>query len=107
MGESAAISGYAATNAKWTLDATDPTRISKVEFDLSPVTSSTTVYAGADNGTAIGWSSTCSASGSGHDHVNNSGSGSGHFTCTFGSEPSVSATRSSPSRPPTKGGTIR
>ncbi len=93
-GESAAFSGYAATNTKWTLDATDPTRITQVEFDLSPVTSSTTVYAGADNGTTVNVDGrSCSSSGgSGHDHEFSGGSGSGHFTCTFASEPSVSAT---------------
>ena len=91
-GESAAFSGYAATNTKWTLDATDPTRITKVEFDLSPVTSSTTVYAGADNGTTVSWTGQCSSSGGGHDHESSGGSGSGHFTCSFASEPSVSAT---------------
>lgn len=93
-GESAAISGYTATNAKWTLDTSDPTRIAKVEFDLSPVTSATTVYAGADNGTTVTWSGLCSSSGgSGHEHDSSgSGSGSGHFTCSFSSEPSVSDT---------------
>lgn len=97
MGESAAISGYSATNVQWTLDATDPTKIAQVGFDLSPVTSSTTVYAGVDNGTTITWSSACSATGNGNgsdnrDGNHGSGSGSGQFTCTFGSEPTVSAT---------------
>jgi len=90
MGESTTISGYNASNIKWTIDSNDPTKLSKVEFDLSPVTSSTTVYAGADNGSTISWTGQCSNSGGG-DH-GGGGSSSNHFICTFGSEPSVSST---------------
>lgn len=93
MGESASISGFNATNVKWTLDASDPTKLAKVEFDLNPVTSSTTVYAGADSGAAIGWSGLCSGSSSGGDGhgFGSGGSSTSHYTCTFASEPAVSS----------------
>ena len=85
MGESSSFSGYAATTTKWNLEAADPSKIDSVEFNLSPVTAATTVYAGADNGTTISWTSTCTL-------VESIVSGSGHYSCNFGSDPSVSAT---------------
>ena len=85
MGESSAFSGYAATSTKWNLETADPSKIDSVEFNLSPVTSATTVYAGADNGTTISWTNVCTVVGS-------ISGGSGHYMCNFGSDPSVSAT---------------
>lgn len=85
MGESSAFSGYNATNVKWTLDPSNPAGIDYVNFSLSPVTSSTTVYAGADNGTTISWTSACTIVGS-------ISGGSAQYTCNFATDPSVSAT---------------
>lgn len=83
-GESPAISGYTATNVDWTLDPSSPDKIQSVAFTLSTVTASSTVYAGADNGTSITWSNACVQSGL--------SAGSATETCTFGTEPTTSAT---------------
>lgn len=83
-GESPAISGYTATNVDWTLDSTSPDKIQSVAFTLSTVTASSTVYAGADDGTTITWSSACVQSGL--------SAGSATETCTFGTEPSTNGT---------------
>jgi len=85
MGESSQFSGYSASSVKWTLESFDPSKLDGVEFNLNPVTTATTVYAGADNGTTISWTSACSLVGS-------ISSGSGHYSCNFGSDPSVTAT---------------
>ena len=85
MGESTSFSGYGATSVKWSLDTSNPSTIDHVNFTLNPVTSATTVYAGADNGSTISWTSPCSIVGS-------ISSGSAQYTCSFSSEPSVSAT---------------
>jgi hypothetical protein len=81
MGESSSVSGYTASNVVWTPDSTDPTKIQKVAFTLSTVTASTLVYAGADNGTTIGWSATCSQG--------TVTAGSATETCTFSTEPAA------------------
>jgi hypothetical protein len=83
-GESPLISGYTATQVAWTLDAANPTNIQKVAFSLSPVTASTVVYAGSDNGTTITWSSACS-----QGPVT---AGVATETCTFATEPTASGT---------------
>jgi|GEM_PF-6811863 len=83
-GESPSISGYTATNVDWTLDPSSPDKIQQVAFTLSTVTASSTVYAGADNGSSITWSNACVQSGL--------SGGSATETCTFGTEPSTSAT---------------
>lgn len=85
MGESTSFSGYNATSVKWTLDATNPSTIDYVNFSLNPVTSATTVYAGADNGTTISWTSPCTV-------VGTISGGSAQYTCNFATDPSVSAT---------------
>jgi hypothetical protein len=79
--ESATISGYTSSNNVWTLDSADATKIQKVEFDLNPVTAATKAYAGADNGTTIGWSSLCTQGAI--------TAGTAHETCTFSTEPPV------------------
>ncbi|HEV8461822.1 MAG TPA: hypothetical protein VGQ38_14060 [Gaiellaceae bacterium] len=79
--ESATISGYTTSNTVWTIDPVDATKIQKVEFDMDTVTAATKTYAGADNGTTIGWSSLCSQG--------SITAGSAHETCTFSSEPNV------------------
>jgi hypothetical protein len=79
MGESGAVSGYNATNVVWTPDAANPANIQKVAFTLSTVTASTVVYAGADNGTTIGWSGACTQG--------TITAGSATETCTFATEP--------------------
>ena len=79
--ESSAVSGYSSSNPVWTIDPADQTSIQKVEFDLSTVTANTVVYAGADNGTTIAWSSTCTQG--------SITAGLAHETCTFGTEPLV------------------
>ncbi len=85
MGESTSFSGYSATSVKWTLDSANPSTIDYVNFTLSPVTSTTTVYAGADNGSTISWTSACTI-------VGTISGGSAQYTCNFGVDPSVSAT---------------
>jgi len=82
MGESGSISGYTASSVVWTPDATNPANIQKVAFTLSTVTANTVVYAGADNGTSIQWSSACTQG--------TITSGSATETCTFASQPSSS-----------------
>ena len=79
MGESTAVSGYNATSVVWTPDSADPTKIQKVAFTLSTVTASTEVYAGADNGTTIGWSGACTQG--------TITAGAATETCTFSTEP--------------------
>ena len=81
-GESGALSGYTATSVVWTPDAANPTLVQKVAFSLSTVTASTVVYAGADNGTTISWSSACAQG--------TITAGSATETCTFGTEPTSS-----------------
>ena len=84
MGESAAVTGYTASNVNWTPDSTNPANIASVSFSLSTVTSSTVVYGGSDNGSGtITWSSACT-------HGTISG-GSATYTCTFSSEPSATS----------------
>ena len=82
MGESSTVSGYNASSVVWTPDSTNPANIQKVAFTLSTVTVNTVVYAGADNGTSIQWSSACTQGAI--------TSGSATETCTFASEPSSS-----------------
>jgi hypothetical protein len=83
-GESPTMTGYTATAVSWTLDTTNPANIQKVSFSLTPVTASTTVYAGSDNSTTITWSSACVQSGlSGNTATE---------TCTFATEPTANAT---------------
>jgi hypothetical protein len=82
MGESGTVSGYTASSVIWTPDATNPANIQKVAFTLNTVTANTVVYAGADNGTSIQWSSACTQG--------TITSGSATETCTFASEPSSS-----------------
>ena len=82
MGESSTVSGYNASSVVWTPDSTNPANIQKVAFTLNTVTASTVVYAGADNGTTIQWSSACTQG--------TITSGSATETCTFASEPSSS-----------------
>ncbi len=78
------VSGYTASAIVWTLDSANPANIQKVAFTLNPVTASSVVYGGADNGTTITWSSACAQGAI--------SSGSATETCTFGTEPSTSAT---------------
>lgn len=80
--ESSAITGYTASSPVWTIDPANQTSIQKVEFDLSTVTAATVAYAGADNGSTIAWSSTCTQG--------SITAGSAHETCTFSVEPLVS-----------------
>jgi hypothetical protein len=47
------ISGYTVTNVVYTLDASDPTAFSDVDFTLNAAASD--VYAGLDDGTGIDW----------------------------------------------------
>src|SRR5947208_11885184 len=83
MGESGTVSGYTASSVVWTPDSSNPANIQKVAFTLSTVTANTVVYAGADNGTSIQWSSACTQSAI--------TSGSATETCTFASEPTSSS----------------
>jgi hypothetical protein len=83
MGESGAVSGYTASNVVWTPDSANPANIQKVSFTLSTVTASTVVYAGADNGSTIGWSGACTQG--------TISSGSATETCTFSSEPTATS----------------
>lgn len=83
-GESPSISGYTATNVDWTLDSSSPDQVQSVAFTLSTVTASSTVYAGADDGSTITWSDACVQSGL--------SGGSATETCTFGTEPSTNGT---------------
>jgi hypothetical protein len=83
MGESGTVSGYTATNVAWTPDATNPANIQKVTFTLSTVQAGTVVYAGADNGSTIGWSGTCSQG--------TVTAGSATETCTFSTEPTMTS----------------
>jgi hypothetical protein len=80
--QTSAMSGYTASSVVWTPDSTDPTKVQKVTFSLSTVTAGTAVYAGADNGTTIGWSSVCSQG--------SITAGAATETCTFATEPPVS-----------------
>jgi hypothetical protein len=82
MGESGAVSGYTASNVVWTPDSSNPANIQKVSFTLSTVSASTVVYAGADNGTTIGWSGACTQG--------TITAGAATETCTFASEPTAS-----------------
>jgi hypothetical protein len=82
QGESSSMSGYTASSVVWTPDSSNPSNIQKVAFSLSTVTASTLVYAGADNGSTIGWSSVCSQG--------TITSGSATETCTFSTEPPAS-----------------
>ena len=82
QGESSSMSGYTATNVVWTPDSSNPSNIQKVAFSLSTVTASTLVYAGADNGTTIGWSGVCTQG--------TITAGSATETCTFATEPPAS-----------------
>ena len=54
MGEGT-VSGYTATSVVWTLDPANQANLQKVAFTLNPVTASTVVYAGSDNGSSITW----------------------------------------------------
>jgi hypothetical protein len=83
-GESPSISGYTATAVAWTLDPASPDKVQKVAFTLSPVTASSVVYGGSDNGTTVTWSNACLQSGL--------SGGSATETCTFGTEPTASGT---------------
>ena len=83
MGESGSVSGYTASSVVWTPDSTNPANIQKVAFTLSTVTASTVVYAGADNGTSVQWSSACTQG--------TITSGSATETCTFATEPTSSS----------------
>jgi hypothetical protein len=83
MGESAAVSGYTASNIVWTPDSSNPANLQKVSFTLATVTASTIVYAGADNGTTIGWSGACTQG--------TITAGSATETCTFASEPTATS----------------
>ena len=82
MGESSSVSGYTASNVVWTPDSSNPSNIQKVSFTLGTVTASTVVYAGADNGSTISWSSACTQG--------TITSGSATETCTFATEPGAS-----------------
>jgi hypothetical protein len=84
-GESAQMSGYTANTVSWSLDAANPSNIQKVSFQLSPVTASTNVFAGSDNGTTITWSNACT-----QGTVN---AGVALETCTFATEPTASGTQ--------------
>jgi hypothetical protein len=79
--ESSAVTGFTSGTPTWGLDTADPTLIHQVSFSLSTVTANTVVYAGADNGTTIGWSSACVQG--------TITAGSATETCTFSTEPSV------------------
>jgi hypothetical protein len=79
MGESASVSGYSASNVVWTPDSSNPANIQKVTFTLGTVTANTVVYAGADSGSSIGWSSACSQG--------TISGGNATETCTFATEP--------------------
>ena len=81
QGESSSMSGYTATSVVWTPDS-NASDIQKVAFTLSTVTAGTLVYAGADNGSTIDWSNTCSQG--------TITSGSATETCTFSTEPAAS-----------------
>ena len=81
-GESGSLTGYTATSVVWTPDSANPTLVQKVAFSLSTVTASTVVYAGADNGTTIGWSSACVQG--------TITAGAATETCTFATEPTSS-----------------
>jgi hypothetical protein len=83
MGESGTVSGYTASNVVWTPDASNPSNIQKVAFTLNTVTANTLVYAGADNGTSISWSSACTQG--------TITAGSATETCTFATEPTSSS----------------
>ena len=85
MGESSAFSGYTVSSTKWNLQASDPSKIDSVEFNLNPAATTTTVYAGADNGSSISWTGTCTLIGS-------ITSGTGHYSCNFGTDPATTAT---------------
>lgn len=78
------VSGYTATSVAWTLDAANPNNVQKVAFTLSPVTASTVVYGGSDNGTTITWSNACTQG--------TISAGSATETCTFATEPTANAT---------------
>jgi hypothetical protein len=83
-GESPTMTGYAATAVSWTLDPANPANIQKVSFSLNPVTASTTVYAGSDNGTTITWSGACAQG--------TVIAGTATETCTFSTEPTANGT---------------
>lgn len=83
-GESPTMSGYTATAVVWTLDSTNPANIKQVAFSLNPVTASTVVYAGSDNGTTISWSNACAQG--------TITAGTATETCTFATEPTASGT---------------
>jgi len=83
-GESPTMTGYTATGVSWTLDTANPANIQKVSFSLNPVTASTTVYAGSDNGTTITWSSACAQG--------TVTAGTATETCTFATEPTANGT---------------
>ena len=74
---------FTASSVVWTPDATNPANIQKVAFTLSTVTASTVVYAGADNGSSIQWSSACTQG--------TITSGSATETCTFATQPTSSS----------------
>jgi hypothetical protein len=80
-GESGAVTGYTATNVAWALNSTSPDKIASVSFTLSTVTASTAVYAGADNGTTVQWSSVCSQGAI--------VAGAATETCTFATQPTT------------------
>jgi hypothetical protein len=81
-GESSSLSGYTASSVVWSPDAANPANVHQVSFSLSTVTASTSVYAGADNGSTIQWSNTCTQG--------TISSGSATETCVFGTEPPAS-----------------
>jgi hypothetical protein len=83
-GESSSVSGYTASSVAWGLDSSNPANVHQVTFSLSTVTASTAVYAGADNGTTIQWSNTCTQG--------TITAGSATETCVFGTEPTASGT---------------
>jgi hypothetical protein len=78
------VSGYTATSVVWGLDASNPSNLHQVVFTLNPVTASSVVYAGSDNGTTISWSNACTQG--------TIASGSATETCIFGTEPTANAT---------------
>jgi len=78
------VSGYTASAVVWTLDSANPANVQKVAFTLNPVTASSVVYAGSDNGSTITWSSACAQG--------TITAGSATETCTFGTEPTASGT---------------
>src|SRR6202795_2020940 len=77
------VSGYTATSVVWGLDASNPSNLHQVVFTLNPVTASSVVYAGSDNGTTISWSNSCTQG--------TISSGSATETCIFGTEPTANA----------------